>query len=558
MRVTRLLALVLLNAIAAYRAPVRADETDQYSVPTGREFADLQFWLSNHVYDKIEKGVAKTNERIRQSLQDGRPTAATCELQAPLTIVAAVEAEFPSFLNQVQAIQKELTSDELTSCYPGLVTIYLPRFWIYHHGALVADVLRAGRLKRSSTLMANGTYFGTDKIMHFAHVGYLYFREYQKALDEGCSEEQAMCRAIDLGGGTHFISERRLLGFLGTGVISNGDIAADYAGLKFYRNLTEPMRIKGEIRPPLLIRDGERYRLNTHVRRNSNFFNVFVSDHWNEALNPSGYSPITRPWVHAEVRKRCPEIVNWYRHDDGRHFTKQDFERVARELSTYYGEEYGHYGNLDEMVTIANVCFTDASTESPSLTARPVHGSTVRLVSHTFADPPAGSRDVLGRTPLWWAARAGRTEEVRRLLGENRTVLGADVDGETPLLAAVRGDHNDVANVLLQHEADPNASNLHGLTPLHLAAQRENVEAIELLLGAGAEVDARDNFGCTPLHDAAMRGTTLIAYRLVRAGASVDIADRFGRTPLQRAVRSRNAEVAAALRAADTYSAGTH
>ena len=31
-------------------------------------------------------------------------------------------------------------------------------------------------------------------------------------------------------------------------------------------------------------------------------------------------------------------------------------ENLARELSTYYGEPYGHSGHVDELLTIGNTC----------------------------------------------------------------------------------------------------------------------------------------------------------------------------------------------------------
>jgi hypothetical protein len=148
-------------------------------------------------------------------------------------------------------------------------------------------------------------------------------------------------------------------------VLSNGDISADYVGLKFYRNLTEPMRIKGEIRPPLLIRDGHFFRLNTHVRRDSDFFKVFISDHLNEVLNPGEFSPYTGLWVRGEIRKRCHAVVNWYRDAAGL-MNRDDFDRRAMELSTYFGEDYGHMGNLAKMISVSNVCFPPATNESVS------------------------------------------------------------------------------------------------------------------------------------------------------------------------------------------------
>ncbi|HZM00350.1 MAG TPA: hypothetical protein VFD43_08870, partial [Planctomycetota bacterium] len=58
-------------------------------------------------------------------------------------------------------------------------------------------------------------------------------------------------------------------------------------GVRFFENLTEPVVLKGERREPLVVRSGVFWRLNRHVRPRSGWLAAFVSDHWNEALNPN-------------------------------------------------------------------------------------------------------------------------------------------------------------------------------------------------------------------------------------------------------------------------------
>jgi len=541
-------------ALLPWGLPGRANETDQYTVPTGREFADLRFWLSEHVYDKIEKAVEKTNERIRRSLRDGRPTDQTSQLQSGRTIAAAVKNEFPSFLALTGTLEKELESPETKSRFPGLVRVHNPRTWIYHHVALVVDPVRFGRLLRCATIMANGIYFGTDKILHFCHMGHIYYIAYTNALEKGCSEEQAVRCAVEVGSGEHPISERYILGFIATGVVSNGDIAADYAGLKFYRNLTESVRIKGEMLPPILVRDGDSYRFNDHIRRETDFFTVFISDHWNEALNPSVYAGCTEPFVRAKIQERCRDFVKWNRDEQGRPLTREDFRRVAQELTTYYGEDYGHQGNLDEMITVATVCFETPAAEqvsSPSAGAQPSTRQ-ARLTGHIALSSASAerNRDQFGRTALWRAARAGRDEEVAALLAQSEDVHAMDVDGETPLHAAVRSGHAAIVRTLLQAGARVDAGNVHGLTALHLAAQSGQEEAVGLLRDAGAAVNAPDHYGCTPLHDAAGRSNLSVTAKLLRAGANPNAADCFGTTPLHRAIRAESPKTIEILRAA--------
>jgi ankyrin repeat protein len=512
--------------MAASAANSRAHETDQYSVPTGRQFADLRFWFSEYMYDKLAAAVEGTNDKIRRTLRDGQPTSATVKAQSPDALAWALLLEFPPVINYVETLEGQLRSAKLRSRYPGLVVSYQPATWIYHHPMLLLDPTKLTRLKRTSTMMVNGSYFGTDKVVHFVHMGYLYFNAYRQTLAKGLSKEEAVKNAVNMGAGSHFFSENNLLGYLPTGVVSNGDKAADYAGMKMYLNLTDPVMLQGTMHPPLLVRDGEFYKFNSHVRRDTDFFNVFVSDHWNEAFNPNTYGPGQGRWVLEEVRKRCPDILAWYRDEGGKPYSWAGFRRIAEQLTTYYGEDYGFAGNLDEMVSVMTACF-DGTTE-------PVVSATSRS--------PNNDRDSLGRTPLWRAARAGRLTEVESLARTSQ-IDSLDIDGETPLHAALRGGHITVVRALLRAGVGFNAANKLGITALHLAVQVDSREAVEVLLAAGANVEARDEFGCTPLHDAARRASASVVALLLKSGAKAQAGDNFGTTPLHRAARAGRLDV---------------
>jgi hypothetical protein len=112
----------------------------------------------------------------------------------------------------------------------------------------------------------------------------------------------------------------------------------------------------------------------------------------------------------------------------------------------------------------------------------------------------ANARDDLGRTPLFFAARATK-------------------------------DH-DIAELLLDEGADVRARSVCGLTPLHIAAAVGDETRIGLFLDRGAKIDARDDAGWTPLHCAATLGRVDEATFLVSRGSDVGIRDHHGRTPL--------------------------
>lgn len=540
----RLFRWLLLGAIAFCAASVCrtgfGHETDQFSVPSGRQFADLRFWLSEYMYDRLENALNKSNARIRATLRDGQPTAATAKAQSLDTLAWNLLLEFPPVINYIEILESQLAGSKLRARYPGLVVSFLPPQWIYHHPMLVLDPTKLPRLRRSSTIMVNGTYFGTDKMAHFIHMGYLYFKTYQTSLAAGDSIEAAVKKAVNEGAGTGIFSENGLLGFIPTGVISNGDKVADYVGMKLFLNLTEPVTLKGASQPPLYVRDGELFRLNGHVRRNTDFFSVFISDHWNEALNPNTYAPGQEIWIREEVLKRCDDIVRWYHDECGRPLDQAAFRKIAEDLSTYYGEDYGHAGDLNTMVGVASTCFQNGMT--PSALLRTQSAATAEL-------------DELGRTRLWLSARAGRLTDVENQ-STGDSLNKADLDGETPLHAAVRGNHAAVVQFLLNRGASANSANKYGVTALHLAAFQDAPDLVKSLLKAGANPNAADQFGCTPLHDACKRGSTQVVEQLLQAGAGVRNKDRFGTTPLHRAMRAGNMDAARLLLAAGADGTG--
>lgn len=564
MRRANRLVLAVTTAVTCTMAA--GHETDQYTVPVGREFADLRLYFSNKFHDALQSAVDRTNVRIKRSLHHGQPTGQTSRLHSPEVVAFAVLTEFPPVINQIELLEIDLHGPRMRDRYPGLIVAHYPVRWIYHHWALLLDFTKLVRLARCSTVMVDGVYFGTDKIAHFVHMGYLYHTAYQKAIANGLDTMEATRRAVALGtGGNPFLSEEGLLGMVTTGVRSNADLAANFAGFKFYQNLTESVRIRGEPRPPLLVREGVYWRLNDHVQPHSDFSSIFITDHWNEALNPNVYAPGIGRWIRDELQKRCDDLFIWYRDEHGRVRSEKHYREIAERLSTYYGEDYGHRGDLENMVSIANVCFD--TQEAGGLTLPP---DASRVESFTWraetsrtehAVPPVTGPatsdsarraavhepDEYGRTPLWWAACDGDAEETYGLIALEADVNAGDIDDERPLHCAARWGRASVAEVLLTNGADPNVKGAYGLTPLHLAARELRIDVVRVLLELGAMPAARDVFGCTPLHDVAARDDSRLAAMLIAAGADPDAQDEYGSTPLHCAARAGHVELVTLL-----------
>jgi hypothetical protein len=71
--------------------PAAAHETDQYTLPVGREFADLGPHFSRVVHGALVTAVDRTNKAIKLSLdRDDRPTDRTARLQSADFIASEV------------------------------------------------------------------------------------------------------------------------------------------------------------------------------------------------------------------------------------------------------------------------------------------------------------------------------------------------------------------------------------------------------------------------------------------------------------------------------------
>ena len=537
---------------------VAAHETDQYTLPVGREFADLGPYFSRIVHDAVVEAMNTTNAAIKRSLHEGRATNRTLRLQSADSISGEVYGKLFAAFPTNETLDANLSREPLRARYPGLIVRYAPEQSIYDDPLLLLDLTKLIRvLFRASTVSTDGKLFGTDKIIHFINVGRILYSGYLTARKQGLGEYEAVSRALTVTREDFFVSEDWMLGGLTTGIHSNADLAADYAGFKFYRNVTEEVRIGNRVMPPMLVREGFYWRLNAHVRPDSDFFTAFITPHWNEALNPNVYSVVSRARLRAILRSRCPDVLDWYRDERGRRLTREQFARIEAELSTFYGEDYGYASDGENTVSIATTCFQSAQsadvqeasavTEWEDLLNQSAFGLQRGWWQYAAAGGSSASHelhastaDVFGRTPLWWAAKNGRLDQVDRLLKQGANPNAADVDGETPLHAAARWGQVEVVEALLAHGADPGMTALYGTTPLQVAVVEAQVGAARTLLRGRADVNARDLFGTSPLHDTVRRGNLELTALLLEFGADPTLVDDSGTTPLHLATRTGN------------------
>jgi ankyrin repeat protein len=187
--------------------------------------------------------------------------------------------------------------------------------------------------------------------------------------------------------------------------------------------------------------------------------------------------------------------------------------------------------------------------------------------------PDRGQRAAIngGMTPLLYAARDGRLEETRLLIGARADVKLADPNEISPLLMSILNNHLDVAAYLLDHSADVNTADFWGRTPLWAAVDVRNMDLdhgidkgvdrapvydfIKLLIDRGANVNARtkeyhpgrrwlyslgdvswvDMTGQTPFLRSALSGDTNVMRLLLEHGADPNISTMAGTTALMAA-----------------------
>jgi len=539
----------------AISVSVTGHETDQFTVPVGWQFADIGDDLTGLYFDTIEEGVGKLNARIRAGRETDRSESYLAQFYTPDAVADAVYDEFKPAFFAIELLEWTVHRDSsYKKRYPGRITGHWESMRnVYLNVYFPLDPRQFWRLWHASTMNVHGTYFGPDKIGHFNDMGYVYYLIYRGALRRGLSEQEALDKVLSEGTNGLVLGERGFLGYVTAGSYSNADLAANFVGLKFYLNLTAETRLKGRMQPPMVRRDGDFWKLSPHVRRDSRFFEVFISDHFNEALNPSVWDASLCKPIRKAVWSRSEDVREFYADDNGNRRPQAYFDALVEEMSTYYGEDYGYFGKEARLVSIGNSCFDALPPDAPPEARNPdgttalhqaaLSGDRARAVELLDAgadvDAPIESLETRsaewGGAPLHVAAAAGQAETVRLLLDRGADVNRANARGATPLHKAI--DHAEIVELLVARGADVNADDERGRTPLHWLARYPDLDSVRVLTSAGADVGATDHAGETALHRAAMWGQVEMIDALIDAGASVHARADLGATALHFAVR---------------------
>ncbi len=346
---TLCVVLLLLQTV-----PTRAFETDQYNLPT-EPLADIGDEVSFYVERNLRDAVDKVNERLRKNLDCLETAERGHSCGKPEEIRREIE-----YLRSEDAIAKE-TFDRVGN---GIIPFTKISLWLdTHHFNSQPARYRTSFIKSihftapfnyltiSPTIHMYGEEFGTDKIAHLFQQGYDYYRIYRRALSEGASEESAIAKAVKFGQKT----ERTYFGTWVSGIFSNADLAANYAGLKFYSGLTREIEPGTAATPPLHLENGF-WAFSEKKDPNDYFLKHLITRHFNEAYNPSKFFNLAgfRTIVRRKVRK--DSCRQWFERDPN--LSKTDLEAQTKSLELWFGEDYG-FSKSEHFITIANTCFDE-------------------------------------------------------------------------------------------------------------------------------------------------------------------------------------------------------
>jgi hypothetical protein len=351
MRTRHTISVIVLAALLIPNVAL-AFETDQYDLPP-QPLADIGSEVAAHVEMKLRTAVEKVNAEISATERCiasgdgpgcGDPRKEKSKLEYLRSEDAIAQEVFEQLGGGVPPFTKMGTWMD-SHHFLAQPARYRTSFW------KSIFILNPGvALTISPTVKLYGSEFGTDKIAHVFQQGYTYYKIYRHALAAGSTPAEATAKAVRWGQK----SERTFYGTLVAGVYSNGDLCANYVGLKFYQGLTKPNMIGNANRAAVLeIHDG------IWVIRDDTkelLLKPLISDHLNEALNPSIFTSTLgwRWYIRRAVKKRsCAQWRERYPE-----FSQRALEEKSRALRLWHGEDYG-FTESEDFVTIANTCFED-------------------------------------------------------------------------------------------------------------------------------------------------------------------------------------------------------
>jgi len=388
LRTTRLgvvMVALVASGLSLLTRPAMGNETDQFTLPTDKAFADLGPYMEETHYEVMARVVDDLNKDLRRAYRGVRNRRVEL-LTSPGTVADRFRNEFSPGFVETMHLEHALRTRSAKSAFADQYTAYRTYGWIYAWAHLPIDPRRLIMLFQSSTIKVHGAYMGTDKIAHFHDLGHIYYRSYLARLEAGMTPEESRDWVVWFYSKGP-LSESLTIGAIATGVISNADLASNYVGMLFYQNLTEQIMIGDEVLPPMLELNNGYWRIAYHVRPESGYLRPFLTDHCNEALNPCIYEIEMRRPIRKHLRKHSDQILTIYADDQGAPRPPEWFRDKAVELRTFHGQDYGAVIRESKMFSIADACEFPSQFDSPGTRVTAAPDGQTRF-TEVAADPP--------------------------------------------------------------------------------------------------------------------------------------------------------------------------
>lgn len=325
------LAATALLCLVVFCPRLHALESDQFTLPK-QPLVDSGPLLSRRVFYLLQYIVRQGNNEFRKISDSER-----------------LDERFPAKrVFQVLGRGIPETSVERwlrTETFPQRPMRYNIPFWDSIFMGVFSP-LPLAFVQLAPTINQFGILMGTDKAGHFFQQGHSYYIIQMNGEQAGQFRDQTRAEAVAIG----VKQERGRFGTALDGVFSNADLAANYAGMKFYESLTRAVGVGTRTVGPMLIQRDGHWQLSAALDPDR-LLDPFISEHLNEALNPSHYA-FNRERVRRAVIKRCPEWQRQYPQ-----LTRDVLASKAQELRTWHGENYGYWLPPENEITLADACF---------------------------------------------------------------------------------------------------------------------------------------------------------------------------------------------------------
>lgn len=200
--------IITLFFLFIFSKAVFSLETDQF-IAADIVLKDSSSVMNDYFQKSIEKALAQSNKK-NQSCQD---VALNVMETATGKYSISKASSFAAATSLIERYPEDCVSER------GYI-----RQSFYQHAWLPLQVVDLAR-----TINVNGIYIGTDKFGHFTRMGMNYYKQFLKLTKKGTLIDEAIRKSIING----FGSEYGILGYGIDGVLSFGDLAANYQGLMF-------------------------------------------------------------------------------------------------------------------------------------------------------------------------------------------------------------------------------------------------------------------------------------------------------------------------------------